>query len=140
MTAATKNHRRKLAGKSFYSREESFGHSQKVYFLSGIAPTLQDIQVHSATILHLVLVQHGYFDRDESFRFECRAYASAIAIRPSSTNSRRRRPRPKENCPLRIRWANSMRPRDPQVRRPSTAKSYALRVGVFPPNRRTQRR
>src|ERR1700687_4314612 len=39
--------------------------------------------------------------------FEFLFYASAIAHSAFRDQPRRRRPRPNENCPLRIRWASS---------------------------------
>ena len=50
----------------------------------------------------------GGFWCNELFLLRLRFYARAIAHSAFRDQLRRRRPRPKENCPLRIRWANSI--------------------------------
>src|SRR5450631_4378166 len=56
-----------------------------------------------------VLVHRGYFGRAGGAFLCCEFlfYASAIAHSAFRDQPRRRRPRPNENCPLRIRWASA---------------------------------
>jgi hypothetical protein len=51
----------------------------------------------------------GYLGRADAFCVSTLSSMRALwPILPSETNYGRLRPRPKENCPLRMRWASSM--------------------------------
>src|ERR1017187_6992646 len=64
---------------------------------------------NAATRSHWVLVHRGIFwSRRGPCFLAARSYPSAITHSAFLDQPRRRRPRPNENCPLRMRWANSM--------------------------------
>ena len=83
---------------------------------AGTNAVRQSLQAPALSSLHLdmrltitVLVHRGIFwSRRGPCFLGARSYPSAITHSAFLDQPRRRRPRPNENCPLRMRWANSM--------------------------------